>query len=99
MKQFGPLKFTAHTHDKESGKKGKLYGLSINVNKNVSAMFMAWIWSYLDAEMNRPFIQIVTAHELVDIELYDVEPSLKYMMKCLRSSMHNEEDTGVRPSA
>lgn len=95
IKQFGPLKVMAHSYDKERGNKGKLYGLWITLNKNVRALFMAWIWSYFDVKLNRPIMQVVNAHQLPDIELYGVEPSLKYMMKCLRSSMHNEEGNGV----
>lgn len=95
IKQFGPLKLMAHSYNKESGNKGKLYGLSVSLDKNVRGMFMAWIWTYFDAELNKPIMQVVKAHELPGIDLYDVEPSLDHMIKCLRASTQIEEDIGA----
>jgi hypothetical protein len=95
IKQFGPLKVMALSYDKESGNKGKLYGLSISLDKNVRGMFMAWIWTYFDAELNKPIMQVVKAHELPGIDLYDVDPSLKHMIKCLRVPTRIEEDIGA----
>ena len=95
VKQFGPLKVMAHSYDKESGNRGKLYGLSISLDKNVRAMFMAWIWMYFDAERNRTKLQVVKARELPHIDLYDVEPSLKHMIETLRTVTRIEEDTGA----
>jgi hypothetical protein len=95
IKQFGPLKVMALSYDKESGNKGKLYGLSISLDSNVRGMFMAWIWTYFDAELNKPIMQVVKAHELPGIDLYDVDPSLKHMIKCLRESTRIEEDIGA----
>ena len=95
IKQFGSLKVMALSYDKESGKRGKLYGLSISLDNNVSGMFMAWIWTYFDAELNKPIMQVVKAHELPGIDLYDVEPSLKHMIKCLRAPTRIEEDNGA----
>tara|TARA_B100001175_G_C19486312_1_gene629980 strand:+ start:468 stop:851 length:384 start_codon:yes stop_codon:yes gene_type:complete len=95
IKQFGPLKVMAFSHDRESGKKGRLYGLSISLGKNVRGMFMAWIWTYFDAELNRPIMQVVKAHELSGIDLYNVDPSLKHMIKCLHAPTRIEEDIGA----
>ena len=93
IKQFGPLKVMAHSYDKESGNKGKLYGLSIPLNKDIRAMFMAWIWTYFDAETNKDIMQVVKAQQLTDIELHNVDPSLEYMIKCVRASMRIGEET------
>ena len=36
--------------------------------------------------MNKPVVQVVKVDQLLDLKLYDVDPSLEYMIKCLRVS-------------
>lgn len=92
-KQFGPLKVMALTYDNESGRKGKIYGISVPLNHTFSAMLMAWIWRFFDFESGKQVTQVVNAFQLSNIQLYEAEPSFKYMIKCLRLSMHIEEDS------
>jgi hypothetical protein len=95
IKQFGPVKVMAHSYDKNNGNKGKLYGLSISLDKKVRGMFMSWIWTYFDTEMKKPVTQVVNAHELVGIDLHDIEPTLDHMLKSLRTTTRIEEGIGA----